>query len=88
MVIEDNKTYQIYKKHEKIINTIIGISIVLLLILIWVSYFQHIQLEKQIKENCGWAEEDYECYCKKSEAIALKNELENKYDFVIDDVDT
>lgn len=90
MSLEDNKYYKIYKKHEKFIHFIEGVCIIILLVFIWVLYYQQIQLEKEISENCGWEGKDYECYCQKSDAIALKNQLNNDFELDIDieDVDS
>ena len=36
-----------------------------------------INLKEKINENCGWGEENYKCYCEKSEAMAIKNKIDN-----------
>ncbi len=78
MEIEDNKYYKLFIKHKKIISLVEGICIILLLLGLWITYFHSNELQKKISENCGWAEENYECYCQKSDAIAMKNELIGK----------
>jgi hypothetical protein len=54
-----------------------AVIVILLLITVWYSYNKNNKLQKEIKENCGWGEEDYYCYCEKSEASRIKNLLEN-----------
>lgn len=88
MSFQDNKTYKFYKKNEKFIHFIEGVLIIILIAGLWIMYFSDAKIKKEISENCGWGEEDYECFCQRSDAIALKNQLENKYDIVLDDVDT
>lgn len=77
MGIEDNKYYKTFKKHEKVIHAVEGILVILLLLLIWTSYFKSNKLQEKINDKCGWQEEDYQCYCERSEALALKSRLQN-----------
>ena len=76
MSLKDNSTYKFFMEHQKFISLIEGICIIILLIGVWIMFFHSSAIQKEISENCGWGEEDYECYCQKSDAIALKNELE------------
>ena len=32
---------------------------------------------QEINENCGWGEDDYYCFCEKSEAMEIKNKIES-----------
>ena len=86
MALEDNKYYKFFMKHRKVISLIEGICIIILISGLWIMYFSSSELQKEISENCGWAEEDYECFCKKSDAIAMKNELQGgRNDIVIEE---
>ncbi len=78
MSLEENKYYLIYKKNEKFIHFLEGIAIILLLVVIWISFIQSRGLQEEISENCGWGGKDYECFCEKGKAIAMKNELEGR----------
>ena len=51
----------------------VGIFIVLILILFALSNEQ--ELKRNISESCGWADEDYRCYCQKSDVIGIENIL-------------
>lgn len=75
MALEDNKHYKFFLKHRKVISLIEGLCIIILISGLWIMYFDSKELQEEISENCGWGEEDYECFCQKSEAIAMKNEL-------------
>jgi len=54
-----------------------GIFILLLLVGLWVYFYHDYNIKKEINENCGWGEEDYYCFCEKSESMAIKNKLES-----------
>ena len=94
MALEDSKFYKWHHKHQKFIHGVTGILIVLLLIGLWVMYFSSSKLQREISENCGWGEDDYECYCQKDLALAMKDEAESRGkeitiddDWIEDDVD-
>ncbi len=55
---------------------IIAPMVLILLFLIWYQYFATNQLQKEININCGWGEEDYQCYCEKSAALRIKGLME------------
>lgn len=89
MTLEDNKYYKFYKKNEKFIHFLEGIAIIFLISMTWISLSRSNQLQSEISENCGWGEEDYECYCKKDEAIAIRDELKgNEINFDLSNVDS
>lgn len=64
-----------FLKHQKVISLIEGILIILLLVSVWIAFFNSEKLQDEISENCGWGEEDYVCFCEKSESIALQNKF-------------
>lgn len=76
MAIEDKAYYKFYLKHQKFIHAVEGILVILMLVVLNTLAYQNSKLNKEISANCGWGEDDYECYCQKSEAIALKNQIE------------
>ena len=57
-----------------------GLMIIGLLIVLWFMYFHDLQLKEEISLQCGWGEDDYYCYCEKSEAMKIKNLVENSDD--------
>ena len=76
MSLEDSKVYKAYKKHEKFFFFIEGLVIIALLITVNIYAYNDSQIKEEINKNCGWGEQDYECYCKRDEALALKNAWE------------
>lgn len=58
-------------------QTITSISIIIFLIFAVVMIKQDRALKEEINENCGWGEDDYQCFCEKSEAIGIRNKMEN-----------
>ena len=52
-----------------------AISIIILLSSIWFLYFTSVNIQEEISLNCGWGEEDYRCYCEKSESMEIENKL-------------
>lgn len=77
MDITTSPAYLFYKKHEKFIMAIEGLLIIIMLCAIWVMYYQDLQIKEEISLQCNWGEDDYFCYCEKSEAMKIKNLLEN-----------
>lgn len=76
MEFKDSKVYRTFKKYESFIMAVEGLSIILLLTIIWMAYAQSNNLQEEISLQCGWGEEDYQCYCEKSEAIKIRNLIE------------
>lgn len=62
----------LFKKAEPFI----AVCIFMMLIILAVLLFREQNLKKEISENCGWGEEDYYCYCERSQAIEIKNKAE------------
>jgi len=76
MELRDRPIYKYYQEYGKFIHAVLGIMIVIGMVSLNVFLYKDHQLKQEISQTCGWAEEDYECYCLKGEAIALKNQLE------------
>ena len=53
---------------------ITAISILLCLVISSSLLVKDHNLKREISLNCGWGEDDYKCWCKKSESIAMENE--------------
>lgn len=60
---------------KKYIEPFLAIAILVMLVLAVGLLFQEQKLKREISENCGWGEENYRCYCEKSEAIEMQNRL-------------
>lgn len=56
-------------------DPVVAISILIFIIFSVIMIIQDRELKKEINQNCGWAEEDYKCFCEKSEAIAIENKM-------------
>jgi len=70
-----------WHKYNAIITSI---SIILFIIFSVTMIVKDHNLKLEINENCGWGEDDYKCYCEKSEAIGIKNKLEGETNFTFD----
>ncbi len=55
----------------------IAVGIFIMLIVLGVLLFREQNLKKEISNNCGWGDEDYYCYCEKSQAMEVKNKAES-----------
>jgi hypothetical protein len=75
MSFKETKFWQwwsIYGKHIE------AFAIIFLFIILIVVYTNNSKLQKEVSVNCGWSGEDYKCYCEKSQALEIKNKLENE----------
>lgn len=54
--------------------------ILIALIILANGLYANNTLQKEISLNCGWGEEDFKCYCVKSEAMKIKNLMESKFE--------
>lgn len=60
----------------KKIEPFIAIGILAMLIIVGVLLSNEHKLKREISENCGWGEDDYYCYCERSQAMEVKNRAE------------
>ena len=77
MSFADTKFHKTFKKYEKFIMAVEGLCIMLMLIGLWVYFYNDYNIKREINENCGWGEDDYYCFCEKSEAMEIKNKIES-----------
>ena len=54
----------------------IAVGIFIFLIVMGILLYREQNLKQEISENCGWGEDDYYCYCKKSAAMEIKNKAQ------------
>lgn len=59
----------------KKIEPFIAIGVLIMLLIVGVLLYQDNQLKKEISRECGWGEDDYYCFCEKSEAMEIKNKF-------------
>ncbi len=63
------------------IEPFIALGVLILLIILCFQLIEGNKLRTEISQNCGWEDEDYRCFCEKSEAIAIKNLIDNDVTF-------
>lgn len=57
---------------KKWIEPFLAIFVVVLLVMVVRGFVEHRSLQEEIRDNCGWAEEDYKCYCRKNEVEEIE----------------
>ncbi len=62
---------------KKRIEPFIAIGVLIIVIIICFQLYNGLQLREEINQNCGWEDENYRCFCEKSEAMAIKNIIDN-----------
>ena len=67
-------------------QSITSISIILFIVFSVGMMKKELALKKEISENCGWGEDDYYCYCEKSEAVRVKNKVQDELIFGVENV--
>ncbi len=72
---------------KKRIEPFIALGILIILLILAVQLYNGVELRKEISQNCGWEDENYRCFCEKSEAMAIKNKIDGKIDFTVDEVE-
>ena len=71
--IGESKAYKFYEEHKKGIQIVEGLLVILLLVVLNFYNYESTQLNKRIQEDCGWADEKVECYCKKVDVDMIKS---------------
>ena len=77
MALADTQFYKTFKKYEQLIMALEGILIIILLLFVWNYAYKDFNLKTEINQNCGWGEDDYYCFCERSEAMAIKNKIDS-----------
>lgn len=67
---------------RKRIEPFIALGVLILLIILYVQVSQGNELRTEISQNCGWGEDDFKCFCEKSEAMVIKNKMDDIYSVV------
>lgn len=71
---------------RKRIEPFIALGVLILLIILAFQLYHGNNLRTEISQNCGWEGEDYRCFCEKSEALAIKDKMDNNLSFELDGV--
>ena len=73
MGFEDIAAYKFCKKNNMHI-----MAVFILISLLWCGTLLSKEqgLKREISENCGWGDDNYYCYCEKSDAMEIKNKMD------------
>ena len=69
---------------RKRIEPFIALGVLILLLILAYQLHTGNNLREEISQTCGWGEEDYRCFCEKSEAIAIMNKMNNNVTIDLD----
>ncbi len=72
---------------KKRIEPFVALAVLIVLIILAFQLYSGLQLREEINQNCGWEDENYRCFCEKSEAMSIKNKIEGNVDFTVDEVE-
>lgn len=72
----EESLWELWKKYGEHLTAPL---ILIALIILGNGLYDDNQLKKEIGKNCGWGEEDYYCFCEKSQAMEMKNRIDNPY---------
>jgi len=64
------------KFFRKYVEPFIAFGVLVLLVILYFQVSAGNELREEISQNCGWEEEDYRCFCEKSEAMEIKNKID------------
>lgn len=81
----DSEKFIIFFKKK--IEPFIALAVLILLLILVVQLYNGNELRTEISKNCGWEDEDYRCFCEKSEAMAIKNKMDNNFSFDVGEVE-
>ncbi len=71
---------------RKRIEPFIGLGVLILLAILVGQLYEGNNLRTEISQSCGWEDEDFRCFCEKSEALAIKAKIDNNLSFNLDEV--
>jgi len=64
---------------RKRIEPFIALAVLILLIILAFQLYHGNNLRTEISQNCGWENEDYRCFCEKSEAVEIMNKINDNF---------
>lgn len=71
---------------KKRIEPFIALAVLIVLIILAFQLYSGNKLRIEISQNCGWEDENYRCFCKKSDALFIQNTIYG-IDPIIDEVE-
>jgi len=75
--ITESPRYKFFKKHERLLIFVQGLIIIGLLCGIIMFFIQDLGIKEQIRDNCGYTTDTYECICDKNVVDGWKEFKEN-----------
>lgn len=72
---------------RKRIEPFIALGVLILLVILSFQLMAGNELRTEISQTCGWEEEDFRCFCEKSDAIAIMNKMDNIQSFEFGEVE-
>ncbi len=64
---------EVIRFYKKYIEPFFAVAVLLMVVILVIQLVAYNNFQKEIAENCGWAEEDTRCYCEKGDVIAWEN---------------
>jgi len=61
--ITRSEGYKFFQKHERLMIFIQGLIVIGLLFGIVMFFMQDLEIKEQIRDNCGYTTDNYECVC-------------------------
>lgn len=72
---------------KKRIEPFIALAVLIALVVLIFQLIEDNELKKEISQNCGWGEENYRCFCQKSDAMEIMNIINNDVNLEIEEYD-
>lgn len=75
--VVESKGYKFTQEHRKFIMIVEGLIVIGLLLGVWLYFYQDWQVKKQIRDKCGFENDNWQCVCTKSAVDFYKAEQAN-----------
>ena len=72
---------------RKRIEPFMVVGVIIILLIICLQLKTGLELREEISKNCGWEDEDYRCYCEKTDALRLKSLIDKNFTFTVEGVE-
>lgn len=73
--MEEEKSFDLWGWWKKYGNHLTAPLILIALIILIFQIVEDNNLKKEISLNCGWGNEEWECFCQKDQALELKSRM-------------
>lgn len=79
MTNEEESGYELLVKfYKKYVEPFVAIFVLVLLCMVAKGLYDYKNLQQEINQSCGWQDEDYRCYCRKSEISEIERQVINE----------